>query len=143
MSEEPKDPIEVAKDLYPKLPAIREHAESVGTKRALDGYAMLEKLVGRLITQIRSVEQVGTDSVIDAQFSLYQYAADYMAYLETTDRRQNAEPKPEKEYVAWLRDNPEWLNNSAGEIAQKLAREGIAAPTPQAINKVKKKIADT
>ena len=37
MSEEPKDPIEVAKDLYPKLPAIREHAESVGTTRALDG----------------------------------------------------------------------------------------------------------
>ena len=138
-----KSPIEVAKDLYPKLPAIKEHAESVGTERALSGYVMLEKLVGRLITQIQSVEQVGTDSVTDAQFSLYQYAADYMAYLETTDRRQNAEPKPEKEYVAWLRDNPEWLDKSAGEIAQKLAREGIESPSLQAINKVKKKIAET
>lgn len=143
MSEEPKDPIEVAKDLYPKLPAIKEHAESVGTKRALDGYAMLEKLVGRLITQIQSVEQVGTDSVIDAQFSLYQYVADYMAYLENTEKRQNVEPKPEKKYVAWLRDHPEWLDKSAGEIAQKLARDGIAAPTLQAINKTKKKIAET
>lgn len=28
-----KSPIEVVKDLYPKLPAIKEHAESVGTKR--------------------------------------------------------------------------------------------------------------
>ena len=143
MSEEPKDPIEVAKDLYPKLPAIKEHAESVGTKRALDGYAMLEKLVGRLITQIQSVEQVGTDSVIDAQFSLYQYVADYMAYLENTEKRQNVEPKPEKKYVAWLRDHPEWLDKSAGEIAPKLARDGIAAPTLQAINKTKKKIAET
>ena len=134
-----KSPVEVAKDLYPKLPAIKEHAESVGTKRALDGYAMLEKLVGRLITQIQSVEQVGTDSVEDAKFSLCQYAADYMAYLETTDRRQSAEPKPEKDYVVWLRDNPEWLEKSAGEIAQKLAREGISAPSERSINKAKKK----
>ena len=143
MSYEPKDPIEVAKDLYPKLPAIKEHAEFVGTERALNGYAMLEKLVGRLITQIQSVEQVGTDSVRDAQFSLYQYAADYMAYLETTEKRQSAEPKPEKDYVAWLRSNPKWLDKSAGEIAQKLAREGIESPSLQAINKAKKKIAET
>ena len=141
MSYEPKDPIEVAKDFYAKLPAIKEHAESVCTKRALDGYAMLEKLVGRLITQIQSVEQVGTDSVIDADFSLRQYAAEYLEYLDMVDKQRGKKPEPE--YMTWLRDNPEWLDKSAGEIAQKLAREGIESPTLRAINKTKKKIAGT
>ena len=143
MSDEPKDPIEMVKFWNPKLPAIKEHAESVGTKRALDGYAMLEKLMERLITQIQAVEQVGTDSVTGAHFALYAYLAEYIPYLKATEKRQSAPPKPEKEYVAWLRDNPEWLDKSAGEIAQKLARERIEAPSLRAINKTKKKIAGT
>ena len=141
MSDEPKDPIEVAKYLYPKLPAIKEHAERVGTDRALTGYAMLEKLVGRLITQIQSVEQVGIDSVTDAQFSLYQYAAEYLEYLDMVDKQRGKKPEPE--YMTWLRDNPEWLDKSPGEIAQKLAREGIKTPSRQAINRAKKKIVET